>query len=842
MQYKNKKRGYLLLLVLFSLLTTINAQEKEPVRVACIGNSITYGAGIRNNYQNSYPGVLQQLLGADYDVRNFGLNARTMLRKGDYPYMNEYAYKEAQNFMPDIVTIKLGTNDSKPWNWEHKKDFKKDLEEMVTTFQSLPSKPEIYLCLPVPAPKAGSSINDSTIVREIIPIIKQVAKQKKTHLIDLHAALTPYWPQDFPDQVHPNEHGAAAVAGEIYHAITGKEPGSYNPEQLFPGKKSEWEGFDRYDFTCYGRDAIVVTPKKAASGNPWIWRPAFFGAFASVDKALLEKGFHVAYYDLTHLYGSPRSLVLGTDFYNIMCRNYNLSPKVTLEGFSRGGLFAFNWAAANTDKVACIYVDAPVCNVLSWPGRKEKELWKGLLKEWNVKDEDVDAKFRGNVINSIETVAKAGIPIIAVCGDSDDVVPYNENMQPVRDTYQNAGGVVELILKPGCNHHPHSLENPEPVTDFIQRYQNGYADKQHINRRSGLTNAFNRFNTVKKGCVAFLGGSITEMNGWRNMIKESLKQRFPYTEFTFVEAGIGSTGSTPHAFRLQNDVLDKCTPDLMFVEAAVNDDTNGFTPEEQVRGMEGIVRHALKTNPDMDIAMLHFIYDPFIQPLQEGQQPDVIMNHERVANHYRIPSINLAQEIAERMAAGEFTWEEFGGTHPSLYGHKYYAATINSLFDTEAKISATDTGKRHIIPEKPLDAYCYENGEFIDISAAKNLKGFKYTANWSPTDKTIETRNGFVNIPMLEANKAGSSFSLDFTGKAIGIFCVAGPKAATLLYSIDGAPFKELYTYTQWSGHIYLPWVYMFETELPEGKHTLTVKTAKGDKAECQIRNFVVNR
>ena len=386
----------------------------------------------------------------------------------------------------------------------------------------------------------------------------------------------------------------------------------------------------------------------------------------------------MVYYDLTHLYGSPRSVKLGNEFYAAMLESYQLSPKVTLEGFSRGGLFAFNWAAQNADKVACIYVDAPVCNVFSWPGKKDKELWSGLLKEWNLTDEQMDA-FPGNAIDQLAPLVKAGIPIISVCGDSDRTVPYKENMKLVRDRYQELGGTVELILKPGIDHHPHSLEQPEPVVDFILRYQTGYTANQSICNRGSLVNSYQKFVKEQKGCVAFLGGSITEMRGWRDMIQEDLKQRFPYTEFTFIDAGIGSTGSTPHAFRLENDVLSKATPDLLFVEAAVNDDTNGFDYVAQTRGMEGIVRHTLAAKSTMDIVMLHFIYDPFISPLQEGQQPDVILNHERVANYYRIPSINLAQEIAARMAAGEFDWNQFGGTHPHWFGHKYYAASINRL-------------------------------------------------------------------------------------------------------------------------------------------------------------------
>lgn len=128
-------------------------------------------------------------------------------------------------------------------------------------------------------------------------------------------------------------------------------------------------------------------------------------------------------------------------------------------------------------------------------------------------------------------------------------------------------------------------------------------------------------------------------------------------------------------------MLEKGRIDLLFVEAAVNDHTNGFPPVEQVRGMEGEVRQALMKNPELDIVMLHFIYDPFIQMVKAGQVPDVILNHERVANHYLIPSINLTQEIAGRMLAGEFTWEQFGGTHPLPFGHRFYAAAIARLFD-----------------------------------------------------------------------------------------------------------------------------------------------------------------
>lgn len=833
---------------LFLLFITVQyvAAQKKVIKIACIGNSITYGVGTRNPAKDSYPAVLGQMLGDGYEVRNFGVSARTMLMKGDNPYMKEERYRQALDYNPDIVTIKLGTNDTKPQNWRYKSDFKKDMETMIRTLRALPSKPEIYLCYPIPAYAVQWGINDSIIVHGVMPVINRLAAKYGLKVIDLHTPLTGM-KECFADNVHPNEKAAVRIAQAIYWQLTGEEPPAH-VSQPFPGLKGKWKGFDQYTFAYQDREAIVVCPKHAATGNPWIWRPAFFGAFASVDEELLRRGFHVAYYDLTHLYGSPRARKSGTDFYWNMVRMYGLSPKVTLEGFSRGGLFAYNWAADHPDKVACIYVDAPVCNVFSWPGRSPENagLWKGLLEEWGLTDDQMNS-FSGNPIDRLKPLADARIPVICVCGDSDKVVPFSENSAIVRQRYTAMGAPFELILKPGVDHHPHSLSDPAPVVDFIIRHQPGYEAKQCYTLRGDYRNSYQMFEKERVGTVAFLGGSITEMKGWRDMICEDLKQRFPYTKFTFIDAGIPSTGSTPGAFRLADDVLSKAKVDLLFVEAAVNDDTNGFNAIEQVRGMEGIVRHALLSNPSMDIMMLHFIYDPFIPKLDGGQMPDVILNHERVANHYLVPSVNLATEIAARMREGEFNWEQFGGTHPKPLGHAYYVATINKVLDEmyASCVAAGTAVKPHVLPAVPLDGYSYTNGKLVDIRQAHINKGWQLVPSWTPR-LIAETRPGFVDVPMLETDRPGAKLTLDFEGTAVGIFCVSGPAAGILEYSIDGATFKKLDTFTAWSGGLYIPWVYMFDTELPKGKHRLMLRMSKDHHPQskgtaCRIRQFVVN-
>ena len=369
----------------------------------------------------------------------------------------------------------------------------------------------------------------------------------------------------------------------------------------------------------------------------------------------------------------------------------------------------------------------------------------------------------------------------------------------------------------------------------------------HYTLRGSLANSYIKFSRGGKARVAFLGGSITEMRGWKNQLEEFFKNTFPQTEFEFVEAGIPSMGSTPHSFRMKTDVLAKGKIDLLFVEAGPNDDTNEFTPLEQVRGMEGMVRQAWLADPETDIIMLHFIWDGFINIHKTGRRPDVIYNHERVANHYRVPSIDHNQEINERMDDGQFTWKDFGGQHPAPFGHTFYTAAIERVMklmwnevDKDAKITP------HEIPEKPLDEYSYFNGDFINISEAKLGKGWQIVTPWHP-DNSYQKRPGFVDVPMLETKTAGSKLTLDFKGKAIGICCVAGPYAGILEYSVDGRPFKKLDTYTHWSGYLYIPWVYMFETELDDTSHRLTLRMSKEKNEvskgnECQIRNFVVNK
>ena len=207
---------------LTSWLNHFQGPKENAVRVACIGNSITDGYGIGMAPVNGYPAVLQKKLGEGYLVKNFGVSARTMMNKGDLPYMNELAWRDAKAFNPNIVVIKLGTNDSKTHNWVHGADeYRQSMQAMIDTLKALPSKPKIYLCSPIPAFKDSWTINDSVIVNGEMPIIKKLAKKNKCQFIDLHTSYT-YGDMMQNDGIHPNAKGAAKMADIIFDAIEKK--------------------------------------------------------------------------------------------------------------------------------------------------------------------------------------------------------------------------------------------------------------------------------------------------------------------------------------------------------------------------------------------------------------------------------------------------------------------------------------------------------------------------------------------------------------------------------------------------------------------------------------------
>lgn len=238
---------------------------------------------------------------------------------------------------------------------------------------------------------------------------------------------------------------------------------------------TQWNGFVRHDFSLDGRPGLVVKPANAAPGKPWIWRTEFFGHEPQGDIALLNAGWHVAFFKVSDMYGDPKSVALMAEFHERAVSSFRLSPRAVLEGFSRGGLYAVNFAAAHPGKTAALYLDAPVLDIRSWPGGKGKGKgskgdWALVLKVFKFPDEAAALAYTGNPVDRLAPLAKAKVPLLHVFGDADDVVPWEENTGLIATRYKALGGDITLIRKPGIAHHPHGLEDSGPIVEFIAKH------------------------------------------------------------------------------------------------------------------------------------------------------------------------------------------------------------------------------------------------------------------------------------------------------------------------------------------------------------------------------------
>jgi sialidase-1 len=617
-----------------------------------------------------------------------------------------------------------------------------------------------------------------------------------------------------------------------------------------------WHGFERISFSFEGRSAYIVKPEKSLPGNPWIWRAYFPDWHYEMDSILVSKGFHIAFIDCSDMFGNSISMQLWEKFYLHLLSNYSFSQKPVLEGVSRGGLYVYGWAKRNPDKVSFIYAEAPVLDIKSWPGGKGKgrgspEDWKKCLSAYNF-SEELAIEFADNPLDNIESLASYKVPIVHVVCVSDSIVPVAENTAVIEKRLLNAGGNIRIdtmTKNVRLEGHHFDINNPQhyaeliisktiPVRDFI-------SSDSFIEFNGKLNNTLSKINSKKELSVAFLGGSITYNRGWRDKLCQYFQEAYPLTKFRFIAAGIPSLGSLPHSFRLQSDVLSKGKIDLLFIESAVNDHANGTKVETQYRAMEGIIRHALSSNPSMNIVLMAFADEDKNSQYAQNQEPAEVKVHRELAKHYALPFINFSKEVFERINNGEFTWkEDFKDLHPSPYGQNIYFQTIKTLLQHCNKIYR---GEKIVDVKLPLakNNVVYDKGIYVDVHAATQLKGFSITDKWKPFDKK-ETREGFADVPILEAMKAGSSFSLFFEGNAVGIAIVSGPDAGIVEYRIDKGKTVSLNLFTPWSNSLHLPWYLILGDGLRKGKHHLEMKISpvKGNSGgnACRIVHFLVNK
>ncbi len=243
---------------------------------------------------------------------------------------------------------------------------------------------------------------------------------------------------------------------------------------MIPTTVSDYHGYRQLNFTCNGHEGCLILPHTPlVPGNRWIWRAEFLGAFDSVDLDLLSRGWCLATLRISDMFGSPQAVLWMEEFRRLVVSEWDLCEKTVLEGFSRGGLYSCNYAYAYPDKVSCLYLDAPLLDIRHWPGGyatngRDEGQW-ALCKGWYNLTEESAPHYADSPLNHAAFLAGAGIPVALVAGLADRALCFEENGGEFIRRYEAAGGEIFTLLKPDCDHHPHSLDDPTPLSDFIEK-------------------------------------------------------------------------------------------------------------------------------------------------------------------------------------------------------------------------------------------------------------------------------------------------------------------------------------------------------------------------------------
>lgn len=607
-----------ILFILILLCYTLTAESQEPIKVACIGNSITYGSGISSRDKNSYPAQLQTYLGEGYKVTNFGVSATTAITKGDYPYINTSEYKNSLEFNPDILLIKFGTNDSKSQNIRYFPDFKDDVTSIIQSYKQVNPEVRVVLLTPLKSNLKGSSINDSIMRAKIDPALRDIAFNNNYEIVNLTRLLGEHPDSSLmPDGIHPSSLGAGIIAKRLHLYLTAERAPQHESTKGH-GKVNDFWGYKEYIAKDSAGEERIVEPKLAAKGYPWVLRARFWGHEPQTDIYLLEQGFHIMYCDVSDLYGAPIAVSKWDKFYSKMTKQ-GFSKKVVLEGMSRGGLIAYNWAYKNPRKVACIYADAPVLDIKSWPmglyrSNPSASDIKNLEEIYQIDIAGLTA-LQNNPLDHAKQIGRAGYPILHVIGDADLVVPPAENTLPFAKVIQENKGDIKVINKPDIGHHPHSLYNPTPIAEFILEATNRYPDYYSLpiygaEFRSGAGWAGNsdwhavdkEINTVleqNKVDILFLGNSITQgLSNKRNLVGHkpglnSMKEFLP--EQTWESAGISGDKIQNLIWRVKEGNYELSEPKFVVISIGVN---NIIAGEDNIKQLVEAYKTLVNTTLD----------------------------------------------------------------------------------------------------------------------------------------------------------------------------------------------------------------------------------------------------
>lgn len=693
-----------IILILLCLVVGIECYAQK-IKVACVGNSITYGAYVINREKNNYPAQLQAYLGDKYEVKNFGVSATTALYKGLYPYVDTEKYRESLEYNPDIVIIKLGTNDANERNDAYRSTFPKDYRRLVDEYLNLPSHPQVILLTPVHC--FLPSNQDEVIKAEIIPVIEQTAYERNLDIVNLHNLFGDEWIEFLmPDKLHPSNIGAGMLAQKIYQyiAVEKHDVDIIKNFPLKPVKEFNFHGYKGYEYDNNGVKYYIVKPHHTAKGNPWIWRARFWGHEPQVDIDLLEQGFHLTYCDVAELFGSPKAVERWDEFYALAVKA-GLNQKAVLEGMSRGGLIIYNWAAKNPKKVACIYGDAPVMDIKSWPLNwgdcldENKRSMSLLLEAYGFANAEEAMAWNKNPLSHARKLAKAKIPMIHVVGDIDEGVPVAENTAIFEREVAKYGHSVHVIHKPNVGHHPHSLNNPEKIVSFILK-ATGYKKNMCVypvpgneyRSAAGWSEGAEWYAVARdieatlegrKLKLLMLGNSITQgLGGERQRITSRAGQQAmdeAIGKGAWENAGISGDRTQHLLWRLKNCNYNRCSPEVAVITIGINNINAGDEAKDVAEGIVACAEEARRQMPDTRIILLGLL--PAGKPANAWMRRacDEVHAHLKRANIKDVEYINPTSWFT--LDNGELNTALYSkdNLHLSAEGYKVWSKKIAEL-------------------------------------------------------------------------------------------------------------------------------------------------------------------
>ncbi|NNJ27074.1 SGNH/GDSL hydrolase family protein [Alienimonas chondri] len=378
------------------------------------------------------------------------------------------------------------------------------------------------------------------------------------------------------------------------------------------------------------------------------------------------------------------------------------------------------------------------------------------------------------------------------------------------------------------------------------------ADPAWLHVRGGLP----QFQAALKGDdpvrVVFFGGSITEGNGYRPLVEAKLRATYPNVEFDFHNAGVSSTGSTTGVFRY----LDAATgdgkwwrgmgspepiplaADLVIAEAAVNDDQDERLPAADAGwGMEGIARHVHVFSDKPSLMFVHFVNPSILEAFRAGKRPVSIAAHERVAEHYAVPSVNVAQEVARRIDEGTLTWKEYGGTHPGPPGHELAAEMIVTAIERSLQQQPEGASTEEPLRDDALDMALTVPGE----NAINAVWGITADDAWTvgvPDWDALKgsVRGRFQDLKLLHTDDAGAVLTFAGLSPAVGLYVLAGPDAGAVEVSVPGEEPKIVQLYHEHSKGLHYPrTVLLYRSDEPAAG-PVTVKVVQGDHGGTAVR------